>query len=458
MSTKNSIYEEKDIAFHLHSFTNLKTHESTGPLVIENGEGVYLIDSSGRRYLDGMASLWCCALGYNEPRLIEAAHEQLRRLPYSHTFRGRSHEKLIDLAEKLVSMVPGRMSKVFFANSGSEANDTAMKLAWYYNNARGKPEKTKIIARKGGYHGTTIATASLSGQGNLHRNFNLPIPGIFYTDCPHYYRYGEGDESEEEFASRLAQNLDDLIVAEGPATVAAFIAEPVMGTGGVIVPPQTYFQKVQAVLRKYDILFIADEVICGFGRTGNMFGSTTFGIEPDMITLAKSLSSAYFPISALLVSGPIYRAMVENSDKIGIFGHGFTYSGHPVGAAIALEAIRIYEERDIVGHVAEVGSVFQEGLQALASHPIVGEARGIGLMGAIELVANKETKERFNPDLRVGEHLMAKAEEYGLFVRAIGDSIVMAPPLVITEDEILKLLDLLEKALNELQKTIIDRQ
>lgn len=443
----NLSLKDRDIASHLHSFTDLSTHEVEGPHVIGRGEGIYLTDIDGKTYIDGMSSLWCCALGYSEQRLIDAACRQLQELPYSHTFRGRSHPNLIELSERLIALAPDRMSKVFFANSGSEANDTAIKLAWYYNNARGQPDKRKIIARRGGYHGSTIVTASLSGLEAMHTDFNLPVDGILFTDSPHYYHGARAGETEHEFSARLAKSIEELILAEDPRTIAAFIAEPVIGVGGVIVPPDSYFQEIQAVLRKYDILMIADEVICGFGRTGNMFGSTTFGIEPDMITCAKCLSSAYFPISGLMVSDDIYQAMVEESRKVGVFSHGLTYSGHPVGAAVALEALNIYQERNICDHVRSVGEVFQAGLRGFADNPVVGETRGVGLMGAIELVADKDTKQGFPRNLKVGESLMIKAQELGLFVRASGESVLVAPPLIITEEEVGELLNRLGQAL-----------
>src|SRR5579875_2131497 len=292
-------------------------------------------------------------------------------------------------------MMPVPMSKAFFNNSGSEANDTALKIVWYYNNALGRHRKKKIISRAKAYHGVTIATASLTGLAANHRDFDLPIAGIRHADAPHYYRAAKPGESEEDFATRLAESLDALIQREDPETVAAFIAEPVMGAGGVILPPKTYFEKIQAVLKKHDVLLIADEVICGFGRTGNMFGSETYKLEPDMITMAKQLSAAYLPISALMVSERIYRAMVGESEKIGTFGHGFTYGGHPVAAAVALEALKIYEERDILGHVRRVAPRFQEGLRRLGRHPLVGEARGVGLIGGLELVKDKATREPF---------------------------------------------------------------
>ena len=426
----------RDVAAVLHPFTDLKAHEEDGPFIIDRGSGVYVTDENGKTYIEGMSGLWCASLGFSERRLVDAAARQMAELPYNQTFLGRSHGTTIDLAERLLSLSPVPMSRILFASSGSEANDTAVKLVWYYNNAEGRPERRKIIGRRNGYHGTTVATTSLSGIPDLHRDFNLPIAGVLHADCPHHYRFARPGETEEEFADRLAANLEKLILDEGPETVAAFIAEPVMGVGGVIVPPETYFEKVQAVLREYGVLFIVDEVICGFGRTGNMFGSETFGLRPDLMCCAKALSSAYLPISATFVSEPIYRAMVAESEKIGVFGHGYTYSGHPVAAAVALETLDIYEERDVVGHVRAVAPRFQEMFRSLADRPLVGEVRGVGLMAGIELVADKPGKRPFDPALKVGAYLASRAREYGLIVRALGDTVVCAPPLVVTEDEI----------------------
>ncbi len=426
----------RDVAAVLHPFTDLKAHEEDGPFIIDRGSGVYVTDENGKTYIEGMSGLWCASLGFSERRLVDAAARQMAELPYNQTFLGRSHGTTIDLAERLLSLSPVPMARILFASSGSEANDTAVKLVWYYNNAEGRPERRKIIGRRNGYHGTTVATTSLSGIPDLHRDFNLPIAGVLHADCPHHYRFAHPGETEEEFADRLAANLEKLILDEGPETVAAFIAEPVMGVGGVIVPPETYFEKVQAVLREYGVLFIVDEVICGFGRTGNMFGSETFGLRPDLMCCAKALSSAYLPISATFVSEPIYRAMVAESEKIGVFGHGYTYSGHPVAAAVALETLDIYEERDVVGHVRAVAPRFQEVFRSLADRPLVGEVRGVGLMAGIELVADKPGKRPFDPALKVGAYLASRAREYGLIVRALGDTVVCAPPLVVTEDEI----------------------
>ncbi len=440
----------RDIAYTLHPYTNLKQHQDSGPLVITRGEGVRVYDESGKAYIEGLAGLWCTALGWSEERLVEAATKALRQLPFYHGFGGKAAAPTIDLAEKLIGMAPAPMSKVFFANSGSEANDTAIKLVWYYNNALGRPEKKKIISRMRAYHGVTLAAASLTGLPANHRDFDLPLARILHADCPHHYRFAEAGESEEDFATRLAQNLEQLILDEGPETIAAMFAEPVMGAGGVIVPPATYFDKIQPVLKRHDILLVADEVICGFGRTGNMWGSQTYNIKPDMITTSKALSSGYLPISALMVSEAIFQGLVRESEKIGVFGHGFTYSGHPVPAAVALEALNIYEERDIVGHVRAMSPVLQDGLRGFADHPLIGNARGVGLVGAVEVVKNKDTKESFDPALAVAARLAKAAETHGLIVRALpGDIVAFSPPLVIEAEEIEEMLASFSRALDD---------
>ena len=440
----------RDIAYVLHPYTNLERHKTVGPQVISKGKGIWVYDEDGKPYIEGMAGLWCTSLGFNEPRLVEAATRQLKALPFYHVFAAKSHNPAIDLAERLIEMAPVPMSKVFFANSGSEANDTAIKMIWYYNNALGRPEKKKIISRMKAYHGVTIASASLTGLPFNHRSFDLPIDGILHTDCPHYYRFAEKGESEEEFASRLAASLEDLIEREGPETIAAFFAEPVMGAGGVIVPPKSYFEKIQPILKKHDILFVVDEVICGFGRTGNMFATETFRLDPDIITVAKALSSAYLPISALLISEDVAEAIYRQSGEIGTFGHGFTYSAHPVSAAVAVETLKIYEERDTVGHVRSVMGRFQDGLRAFADHPLVGEVRGVGLVAGVEMVRDKATKESFQPSDGVGNYFASQALEHGLIIRAIpGDTITLCPPLIITGDEIDDLLGRFGKTLDD---------
>ncbi|WP_431126332.1 aspartate aminotransferase family protein [Variovorax paradoxus] len=425
-----------DIAAHLHPFTNLATHPQVGPLVIQHGDGIFVEDDQGRRYLEAMSGLWCASLGFSNLRLAKAGSDALYGLPYYHTFNGRSNPAAIALAEKLLSMAPVPMSKVFFANSGSEANDSAVKLVWYYHNAIGKPEKKKIIARRNAYHGVTVAASSLSGLVPNHRDFDLPIDRILHVDCPHHFRYAEAGESEEDFATRLAGALEQRILDEGPETVGAFIAEPVMGAGGVLVPPATYFDKVQKVLAKYEVLLIADEVICGFGRTGEMFGCTTFGLKPDILTAAKALSSGYVPISAVMVNEKVHAAVAANSGKIGTFGHGFTYSGHPVACAIALETLKVYEDENIVAHVQSLAPQFQQGLQSYAGRKYVGEVRGVGLIGAIELYADPAKRTTFDPALKAGARLAELALAQGLIVRAMGDSIAFCPPLIITAEQI----------------------
>jgi 4-aminobutyrate--pyruvate transaminase len=448
--------EARDVAFQLHPYTNLSKHETDGPLVISRGEGVHVFDNSGKEYIEGLAGLWCVSLGYGEKRLIEAAKQQMERLAYYHLFNSKSHEPAIDLAERILKLMPVPMSKVFFNNSGSEANDTAIKIIWYYNNAIGRPKKKKLIARQQGYHGVTVATASLTGLPNNHRDFDLPIANILHTDCPHHYRFANAGESEEQFASRMAESLDALIEREGADTVAAFFAEPIMGAGGVIVPPKTYFPKIQEVLKKHDVMLVADEVITGFFRTGSGFGTETFEMKPDILTMAKALSSGYVPISATVVSDPIYQVLKKQSEKIGVFAHGFTYSGHPVPAAVAVETLKIYEERDMLGQVRRVSPRFQAGLRRFASHPIVGEVRGTGLIAGIELVADKGSKERFDPKRAPGALLAARCQENGLIVRVLGgDGIALCPPLVINEGEIDELTKRLGKALDETAERLV---
>jgi 4-aminobutyrate--pyruvate transaminase len=443
----------RDRATLLHPYTDLRAHECSEPLVITRGEGVTVFDDQGNGYLEAMAGLWCASLGFSEPRLAAAAERQLTTLPFYHLFTGKTHPCAIELAERLLGMAPAPFARVFFANSGSEAVDSAIKLTWYVNNALGRPRKKKIIARKRAYHGVTIAAASLTNLPVNQIGFDLPLAPMCATDCPHFYREGRPGESEEAFAQRLADSLDQLIEAEGPDTVAAFIAEPVMGAGGVIVPPASYFDRIQPVLKKHDVLLIADEVICGFGRTGNMFGCETFSIKPDMMVLAKALSAGYAPISALLVSAEIYEAIADQSAEVGSFGHGFTYSAHPLCTAVALETLKIYEERDILAQVRETAPLLQAGLKDFADHPMVGEVRGIGLIGAVELVADKANGTPFDPPGQVGSALARAAQDEGLIVRAMGDSIAFSPPLIISANEIRELLDRFARALEAIPKT-----
>jgi 4-aminobutyrate---pyruvate transaminase len=439
----------RDVAYMIHPYTNLKAHEESGPMIIVRGEGCYVYDDSGKKYLEGLAGLWSASLGFSVDRLTKAATKQMETLPYYHTFAHKSHLPGIDLAEKLIGLAPAQMAKVFFANSGSEANDTAIKLIWYYNNARGRHHKKKIIGRVEGYHGVTIASASLTGKAVNHKGFDLPIANIIHTSNPHYYKNGLEGESEEEFATRMADELEQLILDEGPDTVAAFFAEPIQGAGGVIVPPKTYFEKIQAVLKKYDVLFVADEVICGFGRTGNMWACETFDLKPDMLVCAKALSSSMLPISACMISEDMYEPIANASADLGVLGHGYTYSAHPVCAAVALETLKIYEDDDIIGHVRSVAPLFQERLAAFESHALVGESRGRGLVGALELVQDKATKKGFEPAGMVGALVGKFAMERGLMLRPIVDAVCVCPPLVINESEINELFDKLSGALDD---------
>lgn len=441
----NSI-EARDVAYHFHGYTNPRLHEENGPMVIDRGEGVHVFDTQGNRYIEGMAGLWSVALGFNETRLVEAAQNQMRRLPFYHSFSHKSHGPAIDLAERLIGLAPVSMSKVHFTNSGSEANDTILKMIWYRSNALGQPEKKKIISRLRGYHGVTIASASMTGLPYNHRSFDLPIEGVLHTTCPHYWKEGREGESEEDFATRCAEDLDAMIQAEGPDTVAAFIAEPVMGAGGVVVPPATYWEKIQAVLSKYDILLIADEVICGFGRTGQMFGSITFGIKPDIMTMSKQITSSYFPFSAFMINARVYEPIADESNRIGVLGHGYTASAHPVGAAVALENLNIIEERDLVSNAAERGAELRAGLAGFADHPLVGEARGVGLIAALQLVAPEGQEDAF-PAGNLGAHMNRIMQGNGLISRNMIDAMAFCPPLIIQKKEVAEMLDIVARSL-----------
>jgi len=439
----------RDLAYSLHPYTNLAAHEERGPFIVTRGEGVYVYDEQGNKFVEGLSGLWCSGLGYSQDRLVAAATKQLKELPFNHSFAHRASVPVIELAEKLIEIAPKPLGKVYLVNSGSEAVDTAMKMVWYYHNAIGKPEKKKIISRLRAYHGVTIAAGSLTALPYAQDGWDLPIDRILHCDTPHYYRFGQDGETEEEFATRLADALDQQIQDEGPDTVGAFIAEPVMGAGGVMLPPKTYFEKIQKVLKKHEVLFIADEVINGFGRTGEMWGCNTYGIEPDLLTCAKQLSSAYLPIGAVMLSNKLYDAFVEQSRKLGVFGTGNTYGGHPVSAAVALETLKIYEDDDILGHVRHVSPRFMQRLKALGNHPLVGDARGIGMIGALEIVSDKETREQFPADkkaaLTVSECIVAEK----VLLRPLpGDNIGICPPLVMTEAEIDEMFDGMERGLD----------
>jgi len=442
----------RDIAYALHPYTDHKAFRDTGPVIITRGKGVRVWDEAGKEYIESIAGLWCASLGFDNERLVQAAMRQMQKLPFYHAFTAKSHEPLIELSEMLIQRAPVPMSKAFFANSGSEANDSAVKMIWYYNNAVGRPRKKKLIGRIKGYHGITVAAGSLTGLPANHKLFDLPIQGVVHTMTPHHYHGAEEGESEEAFATRCAEELEALILREDPETVAAMFAEPVMGAGGVIVPPRTYWEKIQAVLRKHDVLLVADEVICGFGRTGNYWGCQTFDIQPDILTCAKALSSSFLPISGVLINETVYQGIAEGSSTIGTWGHGFTYSGHPVPAAVAIETLKIYDETNIIEHVQKVGPYMQAALrERFAEHPLVGEVRGVGMVAAIELVADKAKHQNFEPTRRVGARLMKLGEEHGVILRALAnDVIAFSPPLVITEGEVDEMIERTAKALDAL--------
>lgn len=433
----------------IYPTTNLKATET---LKLERGDGAYVYDSNGKQYLEALAGLWCTSLGYNNRELIDTVNQQMGQLSYSHMFGGKTHQVGIDLSEKLAEMVPVDNAKVFFGNSGSDANDTHIKMLRYYFNAIGKPEKFKIIARERSYHGVTIASASLTGLPPNHTHFDLPFDalGILRTDAPHYYRGALPGESEEQFVDRITNNLEQLILKEGADTIAAFVAEPITGASGVIVPPKGYYEKVQAILNKYDILFWADEVITGFGRTGNDFGCTTMNIEkPDMMTLAKQLSSAYMPISASVIRGDMYEAMVEPSSKVGVFGHGYTYSGHPVACAVALKTLEIYQRDNLFAHAAKVGEYMQKRLREFQDHPLVGEIRGEGMIAAIELVANKASGKPFEGGA-IGAFAMQACQNHGMITRAVaGSALAFCPPLIIDESHVDEIIEKLGMSLQD---------
>ncbi len=432
----------------IYPTTNLQVTET---LTVERGEGVYVYDNQGKQYIEGMAGLWCTSLGYNNKELIEAASEQMSKLSFSHMFGGKTHQVGMDLSDKLSAMVPVENAQIFFGNSGSDANDTHVKMLRYYFNAIGKPEKFKIIARERSYHGITVASASLTGLAANHTHFDLPFDalGILRTDAPHYLRGRLAGETESEFVDRITTNLENLILKEGPETIAAFIAEPITGASGVIVPPAGYYEKVQALLAKYDILFWADEVITGFGRTGNDFGCTTMDIKkPALMTLAKQLSSAYMPISAAVVRGDIYEAMVAPSAQVGVFGHGYTYSGHPVACAVSLKTLEIYQRDKIFDKAAITGAYLQKRLREFENHPLVGEVRGTGLIAAVEMVANKQTKQAFAGGT-IGYFAQQVCQDNGMIVRAVaGSSLAFCPPLIISTQQVDEMIEILGKALD----------
>lgn len=453
MATQLSSVAQQDQRSQFHPFTSISDLKSEGPTVMASGSGVRVRDVNGREYLDGMAGLWCVNLGYGRKEISDAIARQSERLSFFHTFNGMSSDVVAECAEALLARAPVPMSRVFFGTSGSDANETQLKLIWVYNNLRGKPEKKKIIARWNSYHGSGVATASLTGLPGMHSLFDLPKGPILHVSAPHYYRNAPEGMSERDFSRHLAKELEDLIEREGGETIAAFFAEAVMGAGGLIPPPEGYFEAITPILKKHDILLVADEVVSGFGRLGTYWGSQSYGYEPDLITSAKGVTSGYFPMSVVFISPKVWDVIESNADKVGVFGHGYTYSAHPVGAAAALAALKLIDELKVVENVADVGPYMMQGLKdRLGQHPHVGDIRGKGLMLGIELMKDRASKETFPMANRTGRQILKAAAERGLITRALGDTLVFAPPLIITRADADEIVDKFALAVGDVLK------
>lgn len=455
LSRANAI-RHYDQTRHVHGQTNLRDHSAHGPsAMVVSGRGVRITTDEGKELIDGFSGLGCVSLGYHNVRISEAAKAQMDQLPFAPTFYGRSHPKIAELAERLTTMAAVPFEKAMFQCSGSEANDAMIKFIWARNIARGQPERRKMISRWRGYYGNTVAAVSLSGQPHMHANFGLPMDGFLKLSTPNFYLHAHDGESEEEFSARLAAEFEQVVLDAGPDTIAAFFAEPMQSGGGAIRPPEGYWEAMQAVIRKYDIHFHVDETVCGFGRTGEMWGAQKFGLNPDSTTCAKALTAAFFPMSAIMFRQDLFDDLMRNSDDIGVLGHGFTYAGHPVGAAVALEALSIYEEIDLVGHVRRVSEPFLRGCETLMDHPLVGDVRGVGLFCGIQLVEDKARRQLFDPALKVGQRVQDAAHERGLYLRSIPpDRISFMPPLIINEDEIAEATAILKSALDAVWKEI----
>lgn len=441
---------ELDRAAHLHPYTNARKLEAEGPRVIDRGEGVFVFDEQGNSYLEGLSGLWSVGVGFNQPRLVAAAAEQMAKLPYYHTFAQKTHGPAARLADKLVEMTPEGLTRIFFTSSGSEANDTVVKMVWYFNNARGRPEKKKFIARLGAYHGITVASGSLTGLPWNHTDFDLPAIPVRHVTSPNAWQNARDGESEADFAQRLADELEAVIAEEGPETIAAFIGEPLMGAGGVIVPPEGYWDKVQEICRRHEILIVADEVITGFGRTGNLWGCDTFGIKPDVLVMSKQLTSSYMPLAAIAISDEIYQGIADNTARHGTFGHGFTASGHPVATAVALENIAIIEEQGLVANGAAVGALLQAELRKrFGDHSLVGEVRGTGMIAAVQLCADRATRRALAPEGKLGGYVFERAHDHGLIIRNIKDAVAFCPPLILSEEQMHDMLDRFARTLDD---------
>lgn len=439
-------WESRDLENVFHGFSDIGTLKTRGPVVLSHGEDVYVFDVHGNKYLDANSGLWNSVAGFDHKGLMEAMVEQTRKFPGYHAFFGRLSDATVALSERLVEVSPFSSGKVFYTNSGSEANDTVVKMLWMLNHRNGKPERRKIITRINAYHGVTVATASMTGKA-YNSEFGLPLPGFLHADCPHYWRFGQEGESEAEFTARVVRNLEELILQEGPETIAGFFAEPVMGAGGVIPPSQGYFEAIRPLLRKYDIPLIADEVICGFGRTGEMWGSIKYDMDPDIIVASKCITAGFFPMGAIILSQEYADRLLGVCEEAEEFPHGFTSAGHPVGCAVALKAVDVITKEGLLENVRSVSPYFQERLQALGEHKYIGEVRGVGLMAALEVVADKDTKEALPGELAISERIANKALDNGLICRPLGSAIVLGPPFIITQEQIGFTVDTLEETM-----------
>lgn len=456
-SDEKARLDDLDLKYVLHPFTSIREHEASGPLMMVEGHGCRISDSAGNSYLDAMAGVWCVNIGYGNLEMADAMRAQTARLSYYHSFSSMANDVSTLLAQRLVELAPVPMSKVFFGSSGSDANDTQVKLVWYYNNVLGRPEKKKIISRRRGYHGVTVLAAGLTGLEWAHSGFDVPLPMIRHIGDPYRLWAAEPGMTDSEFSAQLARELEELIVAEGPETVAAFIAEPIQGVGGVIVPPAGYFEAISEVLHRYDVLMIVDEVVCGFGRLGYWFGTEALGVQPDLMTLAKGITSAYVPLSACLISEPVWEVLEQGSDRYGVFGHGYTYTAHPLAAAAALTNLHIIERDGLVEQASARGEYLQRRLrESFTGHPMVGEVRGQGLIGAVEFVASNDPLTRCDPELHVGARVTRASRERGVLTRALwGDIIAFSPPLIVTESEIDTMVEVTRAALDEVAADLV---
>lgn len=443
---KNS-WEARDLQHHFHGFSDLATLKDTGPIIISGGKGVYVFDTAGKRYLEANSGLWNFIAGFDNPDLIEVARDQYAKLPGYHAFFGRVCDAAVVLSEKLVEVSPFDEAKVFFTNSGSEANETAVKMLWMLSHGEGNPRRRKIITRVNGYHGVTVAASSMTGKA-YNSVFGLPLDGFLHCECPHYWRYAQPEESETEFTNRVARGLEELIQREGPETIAGFFAEPVMGAGGVIPPSAGYFEAIQPILRRYSIPLVADEVITGLGRTGELWGTTTYDLEPDIIIASKCITAGYFPMGAVILSGAMAQRLDEVAMAAEEFPHGFTSAAHPVGCAIASKAIELIVEGGLLDNVRRVSVHFHDRLKAFEAHPFIGEVRGIGLMAALEVVRDKASKTPFDSALGVSEAIANAALDNGLICRPLGQAVVLCPPFIITHDELDELFSKLQASLD----------